>query len=197
VIIELAGLPGSGKSTIVARLIGATGSLRSTVVKPRVAAFLGNPLRLGSGLMPGASWPAWLSLCARRAAQDDLADPGRAAVLILEEGIVHHVWRSRFLHRGIDRRPWATLLDSPAPLVVLVASRAVRHARVAGKRSGGAVNQQLALGDPGDATWLRADAVMEEVLQAAATVRRVVTVHTEGGLEEAVGRVGEAVRSAG
>lgn len=192
-IIELAGLPGSGKSTIARRLIGTSASLRSTVVKPRVAAFLDQPMLLGSGLLPGSSWPAWLSLCARRAAQDEIPDPGRTTILMLEEGIVHHTWRSRFMDPGLDRRPWAALLDVTAPLVVLVAPPAVRHARVSGKARGGPVNRQLAAGTPGDATWERAEALMTEVVAAAGRHRRVAMVNTEGGLEEAVARVAEAV----
>ncbi len=194
-IIELAGLPGSGKSTIVRELQRGDPSFHSLVVRPAFGALL--PNRAGgvnawAALQPGPAWPAWASLCARHAAQSSL-DPGARDTLLLEEGIVHHVWRSRFLHPGLDRRPWGALLESPAPLIVLVASQAVRHQRVSGKAHGGPVNRQLATAAPGDATWQRAERLMEEVLAAARGFRTVVTVNTEGELGNALGRVRGAV----
>jgi hypothetical protein len=77
--------------------------------------------------------------------------------------------------------------------VVLVASPSTRHARIQGKARGGPVNRQLASTAPGDATWQRAERVLEEVLEVTGRSRVVLTVSTEGAVEKAVARVDAAV----
>jgi hypothetical protein len=111
------------------------------------------------------------------------------------EGVVHHTWRELFIHPGLRARRWNALVEAGPPLLVLLASSATRHTRVAGKPHRGPVNRQLASGVPGDSTWQRAEAVFDEVLTSAGRRRQVLRVTTEGDLDAAVRRVREAIES--
>jgi hypothetical protein len=198
VIVEVAGLPGCGKTTIARRLADTDTDIARTVVEPSLVAMLRQPwsstraMVARHGLQPGQAWRAWFSLCARRTTQDLLRDPGNS-ILLLEEGITHHTWRSLLLHPALDRRPWRPLVAARVPLVVLEAVPATRHGRVRAKTHGGLVNRRLAAGSPGDATWRLVEELWEKVLAEAVRGRRVVRVRTEGDLEQAARRTREAL----
>lgn len=150
-------------------------------------------LRFGM-VRPGAAGRAWISLELRRLHQDHLT-AAASGHLLLEEGIVHHVWRALLLHPRLEQARWIPMLDAPCPLVVLEASGATRHAHIQAKRSPGKVNQTLARSGVEGAYWQRAEALLDIVIRQAAQVRTVVRVSTEGGLDDAVQRVGEAVNA--
>lgn len=192
-IVELAGLPGSGKTTVAKRLPETASSIRRAVAVVSVAPLLSHPgqvrdlLRWGA-LRPGAEWPTWVRLCLRRLAEDRLvAEPG--TTMLVEEGAVHHAWRSLYRHPGLSRRPWERLVETGPPLVVLRVSRALRHERVQGKRRRGPTNRDLAGGQPDEATWGRAERLMDQVVAAAGRGRRVVEVSGDGDLDGVIRQV--------
>jgi len=196
VIAELAGLPGSGKTTIAKRLVLAHPGLQSVVVLPTLLTALAHPAAVarrlaGMGLpSAGGAVAGWVTLAVRAARQDRLVARAGGSLLI-EEGVVHHAWRELLRHDALGRVRWPTLLASAVPLVVLAAPAGTRHARIQGKRSGGPVNRRLAAEGPGGAYWRRAEELFEEVRAAALAQRPVLQVDTSGTLEQAVQRVAE------
>jgi hypothetical protein len=200
-IVELAGLPGSGKTTVAKRLVESTPSIRRAFAVVSLPPVLSHPgqvralLRWG-GLLPGAEWPSWVRLCLRRLAEDRFVSEV-GTTLLVEEGAVHHTWRSLYRHPGLSRRPWEQLVETGPPLVVLRVSRALRHERVQGKRRRGPTNRDLAAGQPDEATWGRAERLMDQVMAAAKRDRRVVEIPADGDLEAVLGQVKEAIAALG
>jgi hypothetical protein len=195
-VVELAGLPGSGKTTIARHLATGDGRVRPLVLKPSLDPLLRQPgmtlraIRWGL-LRPSLAWPAWAKLCLLREGSDPQPVPG--TILLLEEGIVHHTWRTLYRYPAARACPWARLLEAGPPLVVLRACRATRHARLPGKRVAGDTNRRLAAGQADEATWGTAERLFDEVVAAAARQRRVVDVSTEGGIGEAARRVSDVL----
>ncbi|HEX9166375.1 MAG TPA: hypothetical protein VF862_10735 [Gemmatimonadales bacterium] len=200
-LIELAGLPGSGKTSITARLATPDGGLRRMVMKPSLDPLFRQPwvtLRaMRWGLMrPSLAWAAWAKLCLLRELFDAYpVVPG--TTLLIEEGVAHHAWRTLFRYPPARACPWEKLVRTGPPLIVLRASRETRHGRLPGKRVAGDTNRRLAAGQPDEATWGTAERLFEAVLSAAAPRRTLVEVSTEGDLEGAVQRVRAAVASLG
>ena len=196
-VIELAGLPGSGKTTIAAWLAAQDPSVQTRVLRPSLDPLLREPrtawraVRWGL-LRPGLAWPMWAKLCLLRAAVDQLTEaPG--AALLLEESLFHHTWRTLFRYPRTRGFPWARLVGTGPPLVVLRAARSTRHARLPGKRVAGDTNRRLSAGQPDDATWGEAERLFDEMVTVAARERRVVEIPTDDDVESSVKRVREAL----
>lgn len=190
-IVELAGLPGSGKTTLVRGLVATRPDLRSTIVRPGWGSLLTrrglalHPFNLARAVGPDRGWPAWPALVARALAQAAIR-PAPGATILLEEGIVHHVWRTLYLHPGLEDAGWDRLLDQQGPLVVLAVSRGTRAARVAAKPGPGPVNRELATQA---GAWARGEALFNRVLEAAGRGRPIHRVATEGSASEAATRL--------
>lgn len=197
-ILELAGLPGSGKTTVARRLAQEVPELRRLAplaehhLAPRhLSALLVEALR-PAGIGPGTGWPAWARLWTRWQALVDIRS-GPDTVELLEEGTVHLVWRGLYRHPALRRAPWPRLLALPHPLVMLVAPPDVRHARIIGKRHKGRVNAALASG-PTTNAWKRGEQLWGEILDALPPGRLVRRVDSTGPEEETLRLVVEAIR---
>lgn len=200
-IVELAGLPGTGKTTLARQLAATIPGMRCHLPRPGPAAAFRQPHRFlvealrPAGLRIGAGWPAWPRLWLR--ATDQVAMPVAAGGTdLLEEGIIHHTWRALFRHSMLERAPWADLLDAPHPVVVLEATRDVRRARLAGKTRRGRVNREL-LADGDGQAWERGEHLFQAILAALPPSRVVIRVDTGGPMQAAVARVAAAVAAAG
>jgi hypothetical protein len=200
-LIELAGLPGSGKTSIARQLATDDGRLRSVVLKPSLDPLFRQPwttlraIRWGL-LRPSLAWAAWAKLCLLRERAEQLA-ASPATSLIFEEGPVHHTWRTLFRYPPTRACPWEKLVETGPPLIVLRTSRETRHGRLPGKRVAGDTNRRLAAGRPDASTWGTAERLFEAVLSAAAPRRTLLEVSTEGDLEGTVQLVKAAVASLG
>lgn len=198
-IVELAGLPGSGKTTIARRLEEADRQICRQVVtaSPRTALRhpAGTALQLihAGGIGRHRGWPAWARLWLVWCTQCDLSLAAQG-VALLEEGVTHRTWRALYRHPGLRRAPWPALLTLPHPLLLLEAPRDLRRARVEAKARRGRVNDALAL--PGaSAAWDAAEALMAEIVSALPAWRVVVRVETSGGVTETMSRVVAEVAS--
>lgn len=200
-IVEIAGFPGSGKTSIVRRIVDDSTAIDSVVVPepdlwslarhPGVAAKV-LPLwwRLRKGSADGAGLRR---LLARRAAQEAVRAP-RGSMVILEEGITHHVWRDLMLAPGLRDTPWPCLLDAPYPLVALDAEDRTLHQRIAGKtKATGVVNASLASLSVDGPEWQRARMLYDGVITHASRSRSVLRVCSDGDLEQTVARVRLAI----
>lgn len=197
-IVELAGLPGSGKSTIARRMADEGTAVHRHVVAPYWLGLLSRPLRAVSeaatwrGVGRATGWPAWPVLWLRALGQHTIRD--RPGVLhLLEEGITHHLWRACFLHPALENAPWARLLEQPHPLFVLELDSPARLARLTGKRGKGKVNRMLAESGTSGEAWRRGEELFERILEEAGRHRKVVRISTKGTVEAATVRVREAI----
>jgi hypothetical protein len=194
VIIELAGLPGSGKSSIARQLAAEDGSVHRQVVAPAWLGLASRPMAAMAeagrwkGVGRSTGWPAWPVLWLRALGQQSIRD--RQGVLhLLEEGIAHHLWRECFLHPALEDAPWDELLAQSHPLVVLELDRDTRFRRVAGKPGKGKVNRMLTATGPNDPQWDRAEQLWDRMTEEAAKRRTVHRVSTLGSIDDAVERV--------
>lgn len=193
-IVELAGLPGTGKTTIARSLDADDPTIRRCSVRPSWLVAVRHPChaaRTGhsAGWWRSAAWrAAWLHAIRQRGLRDR-----RDAVLLLEEGVAHQVWRQLFLHPPLEAAPWAQLLTSPHLLLVLETDDLLRFHRLGGKSGKGPVNHRLLAAGIGGADWLRAKRLWETVLAEAERRRPVLRVRTVGRTDEAVMRVREAI----
>lgn len=201
-IVELAGLPGSGKSTIARLLSEQEVGITSHLLAPHWMGVMHHPIPTlrealrWEGLRLASGWPAWPRLWLRALGQRTLRHrPG--VTQILEEGITHHLWRSCFLHPTLVKGPWPALLDQPHPLLVLEVAPAARLKRLGLKRAKGKVNRTLAESGADGEPWRRGDELFEQILATAAMTRKVVRVSTGGHVREAAERVREAMDGLG
>jgi hypothetical protein len=190
VIVEFMGLSGSGKSTLAAQVGGLLGAgarvvdasrdvphegyraivkdhplisartLGATVVRSRGRCL---PTRTGRLLVMGAIRQ-----------QVALARHRGAPLVLLDEGVIHYVWRKQMtlgedLSGEVLERIVPELVDA---VVHVEVEPEVARSRIAGKPNIGSVQRRLLAREPGSPAWVRAT----ETYQALATA-------VEGGLE--------------
>jgi hypothetical protein len=199
-LIELAGLPGSGKSTVARALTGMPDTQNAGLRKLGRRDLVEHPMGVAHGFMRWRSlsleWAdkrAVFRILRRRISQDLVTGQG-ASLVVLEEGITQYIWRTLFLHPDVWTEPWDPFLDVGYPLIALEAGSAVLRARILGKGDGGPINQALGRQAAGSSGWTRAATLLERTLHQAERYRAVVRVDASGDLEATVDRVSEAIR---
>ncbi|MGH7397925.1 MAG: class I SAM-dependent methyltransferase, partial [Candidatus Rokuibacteriota bacterium] len=199
-IVEFVGFPGSGKTSIVRRIVRSSAAIDSVVVAEADSWELARYPVVAARQLPlwwslRKEWPdgaALWRLLSRRAAQEAVRAPS-GSMVILEEGITHHVWRDLMLAPGLRDSPWAPLLSVGHPLVVLDAGDRTLHQRIAGKTETGVVNAGLASLSIDGPEWQQARTFYDRVITQASQYRRVLRVCTDGDQEEAIARVRFAI----
>ncbi len=200
-VVELAGLPGTGKSTLTAGLLAEGEGLGSVIVEPAERNLLhrhpGVAARALTSKVAERSWQtqhrAAYRRLARRSLGQDLVVRDATGFLLIEEGIIHRIWGERFLDPSLAVEPWQRLLRPGPPIVVLEASAACRWDRVTSKPPPGRVNRALSQHAADSDLWARSAATYEEVVAAAGTVRTVIRVDTSGTPEAALERLRDAI----
>lgn len=171
---ELWGFPGAGKSTQAALLRNRPevslvdfNKLGSCALKrPLNAAKALSDGRLLTGIVNGLfrsqTYEAEFS---RLAVCQHAALDGRPRHLI-EEGLTHEIWRALFARpEYLSSGPWREFVRHAGPnIIVLQLNPQEALRRILTKKSPGPVNQELALGQIGDAVWRKAAAAYEAVL---------------------------------
>jgi hypothetical protein len=198
-VLEFAGLPGCGKSSVVRELVAAVpGAQAAARLKfgPRDA--VEHPIAVARALAPWrparSSWSdarAFRDVVRRRVSQDISASvvARRARYLLLEEGITHYVWRRRFLDARFDQEPWEPFLRVPYPLLVLDVDVERLRSRIMTKQARGRINTELEALAPDTLRWRAAVELYERTLEAAASVREVLRIDASDDLAATTRRV--------
>ena len=195
-VVEIAGLPGSGKSTLVRLLRKRHPEIRlpepvlqrDLMRHPVVG--LGATGRYAAGRIAGLSNRASIDLGRSIAALKIRGD----SRTVFEEGPVHFIWRELFLDPALSSRNWQFSVRQTHPLIVLQVDRQERIRRVAGKpgvaaarrRRGvppGRINRLL---DRNPDQWARGEELFEAVLSASSPRRMVRFVDASGTIEESL-----------
>lgn len=172
--IELCGYPGAGKTTVAQVLHRERGiglpklvSTRSAVFSaPHVAACtLAKPDILGSAVSCGAAGSRGRRRLARVAIRQATTLAGQQEGALLDEGVVHEVWRLLYeFPQWIDRGWWADTLALACPVVIgLDVSLQQAREGIRRKQNPGRINAQLASASPHSGPWQRAQAAMDAV----------------------------------
>lgn len=202
IFVELAGLPGSGKSATVRHLTAAHATAWSAGLRKlgrrdvlqHPFAITKQILRWGSLSMQWSDKRAVLRILRRRISQDLV--PGKASSLILfEEGITQYIWRTLFLVPDLSAEPWAPFLDETYPLIALDADPALLRSRILAKDNGGPINDRLGSLPAGSADWVRAEALYEQTLSHASRYRQVIRIDAAGDVSSTAERVRDVLRT--
>lgn len=200
-LVEFAGLPGSGKSTTVRHLTADPSTARSVGLrKLGTRGVVQHPLAVTRAVLrwrsAAAQWSdkqALVSVLRRRISQDLLTERAQTPWL-LEEGITHYIWRKLFLFPALSAEPWEPFLDVAYPLVALDADTALLHSRILTKGSRGQINERLVGLGVENADWDRAQDIYEQVLARASQYRPVVRVDATSDPSSTVARVRDVIR---
>jgi hypothetical protein len=201
IFIELAGLPGSGKSTTVRHLSAEDATAwnaglrklgRRDVIHP--FAVTKHLIRWRSLSMQWTDKRAVLRVLRRRISQDLVS--GKASSLVLfEEGITQYIWRTLFLFPDLGTEPWDPFLDVGYLLIALDADPALLRSRILAKNNGGPINERLGGIPPGSVDWTRAQRLYEQTLAHASRYRKVIRVDAGGDVSSTVERVRDVIRA--
>jgi hypothetical protein len=199
-IVEFVGLPGSGKSSAARQISAIDPKWVSVVVrKTRPQDVAKRPLAVARQL---ANWnhlrvqwsdkKAFFTLLRFRI-DHDRAIAEVPPMLLLEEGITHHVWRELYVSPTLRTQPWGPLLEGVHPLIALEADQETLRGRILGKLKRGSVNERLAAATPGGQDWQRAQDLYEEILVRAKRFRPVIRVDTSGSLVGSVNQIRDVI----
>lgn len=193
-VVELAGLPGVGKTTTaraIAEVLGAqyrrvhTATPRDVVRHPVLSLSSVATLspRLGHR---GAARPK-LRLMRQHVAQRALAAESRQPGLVLCDGMVHRI--AGYWHRdelAFERRSFAQALDTAGVVFFLDAEPTHIRSRIGSKQTLGPVNEKLAAEELSGEFWTRMIEVYEEALRSAACYRTVIRVDASPNVSKVV-----------
>lgn len=220
-LIEVVGMPGSGKSTVlplVRQAILAEGMpveapvelrrgeaeahLRRDVpdlakrVDPYLAEIVVRRVRAGHGTaekMDRVVREVWFSkLHAVREAANS------TSIVLFEEGMIHECWRMAHLLRGtgLDRtflkEMWPHMITART-VIELVALPETRHDRMRTKRSLGPVNRELAAAGPQDRLWQDTERLYRRLARRAVRFRRGRLVTVDNDVDGAPQRAVEQI----
>lgn len=181
-MIELAGLPGSGKSTVapMAATLAAASALSVPHV-PLMRLAVRHPVRTAvvtGRLLPAArsraDCRALVRLAGRGLSQQVV---GIRQGAILEQGIVHSVVGALTQHPSLEGAPWHRLLeDIHYPLVVLDLDASSSRDRIERKAARGPMNERLSGSSPDGNLWGRLSTIYELVVATATRYRPVYRI---------------------
>ena len=202
IFVELAGLPGSGKSTTVRHLTAEHVTVwnaglrklgrRDVIQHP--FAVTKQFMRWRSLSLQWSDKRAVLRVLRRRISQDLVS--GKASSLVLfEEGITQYIWRTLFLVPDLSAEPWGPFLDVKYPLIALDADPALLRSRILAKDNGGPINDRLGGIPAGSVDWARAEGLYEQTLAHASHYRQVVRVDAAGDVSSTIERVRDVIRA--
>ena len=204
-IVEFAGLPGSGKSTTVRSLATELpGARNAGLRKLGRRDLLEHPVVVGRELVrwrgtrrQWADKRAATRVLRRRISQDLVSGQG-ADVVLLEEGITQYIWRSLFLFPELWHEPWVRMLEVEYPLIVLDARPSILSSRILQKEgNAGQINNLLGGLSSGSAEWAQATWLFERTLTYAARYRRIVRVDATGDPLATLERARDSILSIG
>jgi adenylate kinase family enzyme len=201
-LIEFAGLPGSGKSAVARHLTAESPSIRTAGLrKLGKRDIIEHPLAVTRQFARwralGTKWSdkrALRNILRRRISQDLVSD-ARSTLVLLEEGITQYIWRTLFLFPNLRTELWDPFLEVEYPLIALDADAALLRSRILTKDMRGQINQRLG-GLPGEsAEWDYAVNLYEEMLTHASRYRQLERVDATGDLATTVERVVLVIRA--
>ena len=172
-VIELAGLPGAGKTSIARLTSQRSKNVDLRVPSSRFSHLVGlHPVRFARGLTKWLTlrrqWSnkrALARLVRRRFRYDSVGWTRKSSsCLLLEEGLVHSIWRELFRDPSLKLEPWQELLEGyELAVVVIELPSHVAAGRIASKRQRGPINEQLVRADADQ--WVLAVDLYNLVLQ--------------------------------
>lgn len=173
--VELCGYPGAGKTTVAQRLHETRGvrlpKLASTTTLVRshplkALALLLRPRILATLLTFGSRGARDCRKLARTAIRQTLARTDLSEPAVLDEGVVHDIWKVLYANPAhLNRRWWRAFLRYACPVVVVL-EVSPQHARDAmrAKPDPGRINRALIDADLDSETWRDSEASLQALL---------------------------------
>ena len=188
IMFEFAGLPGVGKSTLVKRVcktLELTAPIRLLGEQP-------NPhfdqcfQHIEEILRPNQNDIRPIYKFASQCAQARICEKSPEPI-ILEEGLIHHLWRLVFLHPYLMDRDLEQIISSTHPIILFHTDIDTLYKRVCCKfetGTRGIINRRLYQSRPPNKDWRWAEISFARILQIVET--RVIQFDTSGEITTVV-----------